>query len=132
MNNPANETGAIRQVTENLSKTYKEVVNEFVNNGSLKSAEEIVGAMSFAEYLDRNNVLTNELTLLALQQSRKIDREFMKLLIDAVGIEKATVLARQITENHRHTKVCQEEVVPVSAEQKSESVPSETNESQEK
>lgn len=119
--NEENKEVAIDNVTrEKISKTYKEYAQEFIDNNKISNIDEIAGVLLFAEHLDGNNVLTNELTILAIQQARKYDRELLLLFIDEVGLEKAQELARKVVGNHRHTKVCQEEVLPVSVEQKKE------------
>jgi hypothetical protein len=107
MNNPATKTGAevANTIDNKLSKTYKEVVDELIETGIFKSSDEINGAKEFAKYLDGNNVMTHELTLLAIQQSRKIDRELITKLVEFIGIDKARDIVREVVNNHRHTKV---------------------------
>lgn len=105
-----------------LSKTYKEVAHEFIEaekqhfegDGSMET-ESII---SFAEYLDSKNVMSDQFTLLAMEQARKIDREFILLLIEAVGLPKAKEIALQVTNNHKHTKTCPPEVQNQSEEEK--------------
>lgn len=111
INNPANDNGATvnKIVQDKISKTYKEYGQEFVESTKLANTDEIAGVLMFAEHLDGSNVMTNELTLLAFQQARKIDRELLSLLIDEVGLEKAKELAQKVVANHRHTKVCPDE-----------------------
>ena len=51
---------------------------------------------AFASWLDRNKFLTPQLQLLAMIQARKVDAEFISALIDVVGTEKATEIAKGI------------------------------------
>lgn len=120
MNNPLQDTGTeVPKIgNENLSKTYKEVAQEFVVDEKFTSIEEIAGAMRFAESLDKRNVMSPEITLMAMQQARKIDRELLEAFIEAVGLDKAKEIARSIVNRHRHTKVCQEEAVQANVETK--------------
>jgi hypothetical protein len=100
---------------KNLSKTYKDIAGEFVHDNVMDgengtnafSEEEIKGIHLFAEHLDSKNVLTHQLEMLAVLQARKIDREFMELLIEAVGLPKAKELALIINKKHR-TVSCRE------------------------
>lgn len=62
------------------------------------------GVIRFAHYLDGFNTLTQHLEIMALYKAREIDREFMLLMIDEIGLEKAKELARQVQNGHKHTK----------------------------
>lgn len=104
---------------QNLSKTYKEVAQEFIVAENFTSVDEIAGVMKFAQSLDGQNVMSPELTLMAMQQARKIDRELIEALIEAVGLDKAKEIARSVVSRHRHTKVCPDEAVQVNDEKKS-------------
>lgn len=124
--NEENKEIAIDKITkEKISKTYREYAQEFIDKNNIFNVDEISGVFLFAEHLDGNNVLTNELTILAIQQARKYDRELLMLFIDEVGLEKAREFAQKVVGNHRHTKVCPEEVQPAKEEQKKEEEKSE-------
>lgn len=74
-------------------------------NPEAHTKEERDGILIFAKYLDGFNVLTNELMILAYQQSAKINREIILGL--AEHLPKATVekVVRDITLKHKHHKV---------------------------
>lgn len=84
---------------ESLGKTFKEAASEYwltiADSGEVGPAEKR-GIEMFAAHLDGFNFLTPQLQIIALMQSRKIDAELINALVDAVGVEKATEIARQI------------------------------------
>lgn len=86
-------------MADSLGKTFKQECSEWhlkgTENGTL-GAPDREGAMKFAAYLDGFHFLTPQLQLLAVMQSRKIDAEFINALVDVVGKEKATEIARGI------------------------------------
>lgn len=59
----------------------------------------------FAHHLDSFNTLTQHLEIMALYKAREIDREFMLLMIDEIGLPRAKELARQVQDGHKHTKM---------------------------
>lgn len=127
-NNPATDNGlSVKKVPDQkMSMTYQEVANAFIESAELKNTDEIAGVKLFAEHLDGNNVMSHQLTLLALQQARKIDRETILALVEALGMEKSQEIVRAVVEKHRHTKICQDEAVPVKDEPKKEDEQKET------
>lgn len=91
-----------------LSKTYKEVANEFLpvflieigtDGEREKSAVE-----SFAKHLDSFQTLTTEMELLALQKSREIDAEVLKAFFDEIGTERSREIIKKVFARHQHTK----------------------------
>lgn len=102
-----------------LSTTYKEQFAAFWDdykklpeNSSMGGMPSPLVAEAFAEYLDGFNTLDMRMELLALHAAREVDREFMLLLIDACGKEKAEACARVVNEKHRHTKIAPTETAP--------------------
>lgn len=101
-------------MSQKLSKTYRETGEEFIKGleaeamfkeGSAPPAEQFkFGVVGFAKYLDSFPTLSDQLELIALKRTSELDREFMQMLIDALGKEKATELAREFTGRHKHTK----------------------------
>lgn len=61
------------------------------------------GAERFAEWLDRFQFLTPQLQVLAMIQARRVDAELISALIDVVGTEKATEIARGIQKRYQVT-----------------------------
>ena len=57
----------------------------------------------FAHFLDGFTTMSMQMELLALRASRKIDREFMEKLIEEIGTEKSTEIAKEI--NLRHSGI---------------------------
>lgn len=89
-----------------LSMTYKELAIKFYENQTVETLEATSHdpfnlLLMFAANLDSQNVLTHQLELLAIMQARKIDREFMQLLIDEVGLPKAKEIALKVNQKHR-------------------------------
>jgi hypothetical protein len=102
-------------MAKKVSKTFVEAVTEFLQVQSveaemLQGKEPLTpqfkeGALQFARYLDSFRSMTQELEIIVLYKNIEVQREFISLLTDALGMEKATECARKLTEMHRHTKV---------------------------
>lgn len=95
-----------------ISKTYKDVAEEFIAEmkkisplGTGFNDEEKVAIKLYAGHLDSQNIMDDKLALMAMEQTRKLDREFTQMLIDALGIPKATEIAREFTNKHKHSKI---------------------------
>lgn len=63
----------------------------------------------FAAWLDEFQFLTPQLQVLAMLSAREVDKEFISALIDEVGKEKATEIARKIHAAHRDKPAAPEE-----------------------
>lgn len=86
-------------MAETIGKTFKQECNEWFEKETAKGTvgmPDKEGALKFAAYLDGFHFLTPQLQLLAVMQSRKIDAEFISALVDALGKEKATEIAKAI------------------------------------
>lgn len=86
-----------------IGLTYKEKVNEWVSkqDGTIVPAA-LAGAQSFAEWLDSSQ-LGLHLEVVALIEGRKVDRECMKALIEAIGEDKASDIVRPILAKFKRT-----------------------------
>ena len=73
-------------------------------NPKAHTKEERDGILIFAKYLDGFNVLTNELMILAYQQSAKINREIILGLAEKLPAETVESIVRAITLAHKHHK----------------------------
>ena len=88
--------------TNNISKTYSEVADEFLLERVDILAQEPV--RDFAKHLDSMPNLMPHLELMVMRKAREIDREMMLLLIAEIPAEKVKEIAREVTERHKHTK----------------------------
>jgi hypothetical protein len=87
-------------------KTYIEVAESLIAEyPDFYNAEAKDGMLSYAKYLDSFKSLGNELQLLAMQQSRKIDHEIIMECVKVFGEKEVTDVVRIVTLRHRHTKI---------------------------
>lgn len=92
-----------------LYSTFKDSVNQYIKDNNIHKVEIKEPLKNFAKWLDGFQVATKDMQIVALHKSRDIDREYMQLLIDAVGATKATELALLISNRHRHYSQWQEQ-----------------------
>lgn len=106
--------------SQTISKTYKEVAEDYIASSEKEMAERLVESAvrsdnnglgfikdqirGFAAYLDSFPTMSSQLEILALYKTREIDREFIAALIEGIGVDKATEIARSITGRHKHSK----------------------------
>ena len=91
-----------------ISKTYTEMAQEFCDvrkkeaENFTPESEKVI--LIFAKYLDSMPYLFPHMELLAMRKAREIDREVYFAMVDALGIEKSTEIAREIHKRHKHQK----------------------------
>lgn len=79
-----------------IGQSYKEKVLQWKGTqGGDVLPEALAGAQSFAEWLDSSQ-LGLHLEVVAMIEGRKVDRECMKALIDALGESKASEILKPI------------------------------------
>lgn len=93
-NTAENDFGTYLSTAEKLFEEHKDFYKE----------EDKKAILSFAKYLDSFKTLSIQMQFLALQQSRKIDREVLFAMSDALGKEKTTEIINGVYSNHRHTE----------------------------
>ena len=113
---------------QTLSRTFKqeaviyfEKVKEHLGTDGLREKDILT---AFAEHLDGFNVFSSQMEILALQAARSVDREFMMLMIEKIGMPEAKRLAKIINDKHTHkrtVKTCQSETQNQKEEPSSES-----------
>ena len=92
-----------------ISKTYTEMAEEFIKDQTWRddihwSESDENGLKAFAKWLDSMPYLFPHMELLAMRKAREIDREVYFAMVDALGIEKSTEIAREIHKRHKHQK----------------------------
>lgn len=107
INDVANEEVALREhgvvTARGLFKEISHLFNKEAEGGPKMLEVVKEGIIRFAHSLDKFNTLSQQLELIALYKAREIDREFLLMLIEVVGIEKARELATTLTARHKHT-----------------------------
>lgn len=86
--------------------SYKEVAHIFIETLDEKTKENVAPTLLvFADYLDtRNTIGGSDLTLLAMQKSREIEKEILNGLIDHIGVDQAQKIMLPIVQKYRHGK----------------------------
>lgn len=107
-------------MTTTLSKSYKDIADEFVNEPSLFPSDitdieqgskgYVFGIKEFAKYLDGFRTITPEMEALAIQKSREIDREVLFALAKELPKEKVEGIIRDVYSHHRHNKNAKENI----------------------
>lgn len=87
-----------------LAKTYKVTVQEWraeQEKTGIYPPAFFDGAEAYAAYLDSFKTIDTELQIVAMVAARNVDSEVLKVLIDYVGQEKATELAKPILARYK-------------------------------
>lgn len=94
-----------------ISKTYTEMAEEWCETRGKESLTEefhepfnTYWIIQFAKWLDSMPYLFPHMELMAMRKAREIDREVYLAMVDALGIEKSTEIAREIHRRHKHQK----------------------------
>jgi hypothetical protein len=101
------EKNPIEPAQEPISKTYAEMATEWVAQEAEKFVDDgrsVQAIDAFAKWLDSMPHLFPHLELLVMKQARKIDREFLEGMIEALGIERAKEIARKVNARHGRTE----------------------------
>lgn len=98
-----------------LSKTYREVANEFGVDEFKGGERDAINA--FAQYLDSFQTLDSKLEILALYKAREIDKEVLLGLANALGKEKTEEVIKGIYAKHKHQKNGTEKPVPAGSKE---------------
>lgn len=109
---PEGEVVAGHDHRQSISKTYTEMAEEYISNNNNNQAtskyiikdDEHHAIIDFAKFLDSMPYLFPHMELMAMKKAREIDREVYLAMVDALGIEKSTEIAREIHKRHKHRK----------------------------
>jgi len=88
----------------NLSKTYVETAQDWLDKNKSDFEGEPKILLDFAKYLDSFQVLDDKMQIIAMRKSREIDGEVLFGLANALGKEKTQEIIKKVYEKHRHTK----------------------------
>lgn len=91
-------------VEDNSFSTYLSTAEKlFEENKDFYNEDAKNAILSFAKYLDGFNTLSVQMQLLALQQSRKIDREVLFAMAKVLGPDRTTEIIKEVHSGHKHT-----------------------------